>query len=73
MTKEELQEVMQYQDEVQRDAIKQYFTQPENLDFNKKTIVFSTPSETGTSFFRVFEPLRSLWKAFPAEVNYIYT
>ena len=36
MTKEELQEVMQYQDEVQRDAIKQYFTQPEHLDFNKR-------------------------------------
>jgi glycosyltransferase involved in cell wall biosynthesis len=73
MTSEELQEVMQYEDEVQRDAIKQYFTQPENLDFNKKTIVFSTPSETGTSFFRIFEPLRSLWKAFPDEANYIYT
>ena len=73
MTKEELQEVMQYQDEVQRDAIKQYFTQPENLDFNKKTIVFSTPSETGTSFFRVFEPMRALWKSFPDEANYIYT
>ena len=73
MTREELQEVIQYKDETQRDAVKQYFTQPENLDFNKKTIVFSTPSETGTSFFRVFEPLRSLWKAFPDEVNYIYT
>ena len=73
MTKEELQEVIQFKDEEDRDKIKQYFTQPENLDLNKKTIVFSTPSETGTSFFRVFEPLRSLWKAFPDEANYVYT
>ena len=73
MSREELQEVIQYKDETQRDAVKQYFTQPENLDFNKKTIVFSTPSETGTSFFRVFEPMRALWKAFPDEANYIYT
>ena len=73
MTKEELQEVIQFKDEEDRDKIKQYFTQPEDLDLNKKTIVFSTPSETGTSFFRVFEPLRSLWKAFPDEANYVYT
>ena len=73
MTNEELQEVIQFKDEEDRDKIKQYFTQPENLDLNKKTIVFSTPSETGTSFFRVFEPLRSLWKAFPDEANYVYT
>ena len=73
MTNEELQEVIQFKDEEERDKIKQYFTQPENLDLNKKTIVFSTPSETGTSFFRVFEPLRSLWKAFPDEANYVYT
>ena len=70
MTKEELQEVIQFKDEEDRDKIKQYFTQPEDLDLNKKTIVFSTPSETGTSFF---EPLRSLWKAFPDEANYVYT
>lgn len=73
MTNEELQEVIQYKNEEERDKIKQYFTQPENLDLNKKTIVFSTPSETGTSFFRIFEPLRSLWKAFPDEANYVYT
>ena len=73
MTNEELQEVIQFKDEEDRDKIKQYFTQPEDLDLNKKTIVFSTPSETGTSFFRVFEPLRSLWKAFPDEANYVYT
>ena len=73
MNKEELFEVMQYDNEEDRAKIKQYFSQPQDLDLNKKTIIFSTPSETGTSFFRVFEPMRSLWKAFPDECNYVYT
>jgi len=73
MTKEELLEVIQFENADQRNQIKQYFTQPNDLDLNKKTIVFSTPSETGTSYFRVFEPMRSLWKAFPDEANYLYT
>lgn len=73
MTKEELLEVIQFSNGEERNTIKQYFTQPEDLDLNKKTIVFSTPSETGTSYFRVFEPMRSLWKAFPDEANYLYT
>ena len=73
MTKEEMLEVIQYSNEEERGKIKEYFTQPEDMDLNRKTIVFSTPSETGTSFFRLFEPMRSLWKAFPDEANYIYT
>jgi len=73
MTKEELLEVIQFSNGEERNTIKQYFTQPEDLDLNKKTIVFSTPSETGTSYFRVFEPMRSLWKSFPDEANYLYT
>ena len=74
MTKQELLDgAIQYSNEEERGKIKEYFTQPEDMDLNKKTIVFSTPSETGTSFFRLFEPLRALFKAFPEEANYLYT
>ena len=66
-------EVIQYSNEEERGKIKEYFTQPEDMDLNRKTIVFSTPSETGTSFFRLFEPMRALFKAFPDEANYLYT
>ena len=73
MTKEELLEVIQFKDLEDRTKIKEYFTSPNDLDLNKKTIVFSTPSETGTSYFRIFEPMRALWKSFPDEANYLYT
>ena len=73
MTKEELLEVIQFKDLEDRNKIKEYFTSPNDLDLNKKTIVFSTPSETGTSYFRIFEPMRALWKSFPDEANYLYT
>ena len=64
---------IQYSNDEERGKIKDYFTQPEDMDLNRKTIVFSTPSETGTSFFRLFEPMRALFKAFPDEANYLYT
>ena len=52
MTKEEmLAGGIQYSNDEERGKIKDYFTQPEDMDLNRKTIVFSTPSETGTSFF----------------------
>jgi glycosyltransferase involved in cell wall biosynthesis len=35
--------------------------------------VFSTPSETGTSYFRIFEPLRALYKKYGDEANFVYT
>jgi len=64
---------MQYSNAQEREVIKQFFTNPKNIDRSKKTIVFSTPSETGTSFFRIFEPMRALYKHFKDEVNLIYT
>ena len=73
MDREELEKIIQFNNTEERDQIKQYFTSPPDVDVNRKTIIFSTPSETGTSYFRIFEPMRSLWKAFPDEVNYIYT
>ena len=71
--REELLQKAQYKNNEEREEIKNYFTQPEDLDMSKKTIVFSTPSETGTSYFRLFEPMKALWKAFPEEANYLYT
>ena len=71
--REELLEKAQYKNHEEREELKTYFTQPPDMDLTKKTIVFSTPSETGTSFFRLFEPMKALWKAFPEEANYLYT
>ena len=62
--REELLEKAQYKNNEEREELKTYFTQPPDMDMAKKTIVFSTPSETGTSFFRLFEPMKALWKAF---------
>jgi glycosyltransferase involved in cell wall biosynthesis len=70
---ENVLENLQYEDSEQRDIVKQYFTNPQEVDRKKKTIIFSTPSETGTSFFRIFEPMRVMWKHFRDEANFIYT
>lgn len=40
---------------------------------NRKTIVFATPSETGTSFFRILEPAFSIIREHPEEFNIVYT
>ena len=55
--REELLEKAQYKNNEEREELKNYFTQPPDMDMAKKTIVFSTPSETGTSFFRLFEAM----------------
>jgi glycosyltransferase involved in cell wall biosynthesis len=62
-----------YKDAAERDVVKQYFTNPKEIDRTKRTIVFSTPSETGTSYFRLFEPMKALWKKHRDEINIIYT
>ena len=46
--REELLEKAQYKNHEEREELKTYFTQPPDMDMTKKTIVFSTPSETGT-------------------------
>ena len=73
MNREEVLEKAQFKNHEEREDLKNYFTQPPDMDMSKKTIVFSTPSETGTSYFRVFEPMRALWKHFPDDANYLYT
>ena len=70
---ENVERCLNYKNAEERDVVKQYFTNPSQVDRTKKTIVFSTPSETGTSFFRVFEPMRVMWKHHRDEANFIYT
>ena len=65
---------LQYNNAKEREEIKRSFLNPSNrFNSNSPTVVFSTPSETGTSFFRIFEPLRALQKKFSGELNIIYT
>lgn len=70
---QKVRDALQYNNAEERDIIKQFFTNPSKVDRSKKTIIFSTPSETGTSFFRIFEPMKALWRHYPDEANYIYT
>ena len=70
---ENVEKCLQYKTAEQRDVLKQFFTNPQRIDHSKKIVIFSTPSETGTSFFRVFEPMRVLWKHYRDEINLIYT
>lgn len=70
---QDLQDVLQYSNLDQRKKIKEFFQAPPHFDREKPTIVFSTPSETGTSYFRIFEPLRAMYKKFGDDVNIFYT
>jgi glycosyltransferase involved in cell wall biosynthesis len=56
----------------ERGKLKQYLLSPP-IHNNKRTIVFSTPSETGTSHFRLLEPIFAMLRNFPDEFNFIYT
>lgn len=70
---EDIESFIQYKNSEDREKIKNNFLNPKKLDGETPTIVFSTPSETGTSFFRIFEPLRALYKKFGEDLNIIYT
>jgi glycosyltransferase involved in cell wall biosynthesis len=52
--------------------LREYFSAPTTIDPTKKTIVFSTPSRTGTSFFRLELPMYALKRNHPDEFNIIY-
>lgn len=61
-----------YKNGEERKKLKDFLVSP-IIHPNKKTIVFSTPSETGTSYFRVLEPAFSILRHYPEEFNIIYT
>jgi len=52
--------------------IRNYFLNPDRFDPQKRTIIFSTPSRTGTSAFRIETTLFSLAKHFPEKFNLVY-
>jgi len=65
---------LNYSNEKERLKIKNYFIENINrIDKKKPTILLSTPSETGTSYFRLLEPLIAMYKKYPNKFNYIYT
>jgi glycosyltransferase involved in cell wall biosynthesis len=61
-----------YSNGEEREAAKRFFLDRQ-LDMNKKSIVFSTPSETGTSYWRLFLPMCALYKKYPDKYNLLYT
>lgn len=61
-----------YSNEQEREEIKNQFKKTDNIDPNKKTILFSVPGETGTSYFRLFTPLIAMASKYPELFNYVY-
>ena len=61
-----------YSNGEEREATKRFFLDKQ-LDMSKKSIVFSTPSETGTSYWRLFLPMCALYKKYPDKYNLLYT
>lgn len=53
--------------------LRNYFMSPDRFDTNKKTIVFSVPSRTGTSWFRSELPLYAIATYYPDKFNLIYS
>lgn len=70
---QDVRDCLNYKNAVERDKVKQYFTNPSQINKERKTIIWSTPSETGTSYFRLFEPMKAIFRHFPDEFNLIYT
>ena len=54
------------------DKLRNYFMNPQYFDPTRRTIVFSTPSRTGTSWFRVELPMYALALNYPDKFNVIY-
>ena len=55
------------------EKLRNYFLNPPNFDPAKKTIVFSTPSRTGTSAFRLEWPLYAIAEQYHDRYNLIYS
>lgn len=73
MTREEIIQISNgYINGEDRNKLKEFFSDMNNVRTNRRTIVFSTPSETGTSFFRILEPLLSIYRA-TDDFNLVYT
>lgn len=62
-----------YSNQKERLELKNSFSDINKLDPNKKTILFTAPSETGTSYFRLLTPLFAMAEKAPDAFNYVYT
>lgn len=58
--------------EANTDKLRKYFMSPDRFDFSRRTIVFSTPSRTGTSWFRLEMPMYAIAANYPDKFNIIY-
>ena len=81
MTREDIIELSNnYKTQAERDILKRFFSispQPTHsdlakLNYSKNTIVFSCPGESGTSYFRILEPLLAIYRE-TDEFNLVYT
>jgi hypothetical protein len=73
MTREEVINLIDnYKSPEERSKLKEFFSDKTRLTSDKRTIVFSTPSETGTSYFRLFTPMCAMYK-YTDDFNLIYT
>ena len=61
-----------YSNAEERQKLKERFLGFKKIDKLKRTILFTTPSETGTSFFRLFTPMLAMAEKYPHEFNYVY-
>lgn len=72
MTREEIINLSNnYKTSEERGVLKRFFSSLDNIDPNKRTIVYAVPGESGTSYFSCFEPLLAMYRA-SSEFNYVY-
>ncbi len=63
-----------YKTKDDRQLLKEYFSRiHDRVSTQKHTIVFSCPAETGTSFFRIFEPMLAMYREGDDDFNLVYT
>lgn len=52
--------------------LRNYFSNPDRFDFTRRTIIFSTPSRTGTSWFRLELPMYAMAANYPEKFNILH-
>jgi len=71
---EEIWKILSTHDMTEKNTeiLRNYFTNPTYFDPDRKTIVFSVPSRTGTSFFRTELPMYAIATKYPEKFNLVY-
>jgi len=61
-----------YKNDDERNQLKQFFlNNVHGIDKNKKTVLMTVSSETGTAYFRLQIPLFAMYEKYPDKYNYI--